>query len=104
MGPIHTIAPRASPIGKRAGQCPRRSGAAGSMARVVRTRAVAVRRLPSHMIATQVSQIGKQVGLWPRRLGAAVMKERAAHQQQVDVPRSRAPENGYLIAAVLALQ
>jgi hypothetical protein len=55
------------------------------------------------MTAMQVSQIGKQVGLWPRRLGAAVTKERAAHQQQVDVPRSRAPENDYLIVAVLAL-
>jgi len=31
------------------------------------------------------------------------MKARAAHQQQVDVPRGRAPQNGYLIVAALAL-
>merc|ERR1712218_543334 len=81
----------------------RRSGAAESTARAVRTKAAAVRLLPSPTIAMLVSQTGRQAGLWPRRLGAAAMKARAAHRQQVDVPRGRAPQNGYLIVAALAL-
>merc|ERR1712203_350956 len=70
---------------------------------VVRTKAVAALLLPSRTIAMLVSQIGRRVGQSPRRLGAAAMKARAAHQQQVDVPRGRAPQKGYLIVAALAL-
>merc|ERR1739844_393532 len=77
-----------------------RSGAAESTARAVRTKAVAVRPLPSHMIATQVSQIGWRVGLWPRRLGAAAMKVRAAPQQQVDVLRSHDRRFSLIVAAL----
>jgi len=87
--PILSIALMASRIGKQVGQCPRRSGAAESTARVVRIKAVAALRLPSRTIAMLDSQIGWQVGPWRRRLGVAAMKARAAHQQQVGVLRSR---------------
>jgi len=86
--PILSIALMASRIGKRVGQCPRRSGAAESTARAARIKAVAALRLPSRTIAMLDSQIGWQAGLWQRRLGAAVTKARAAHQQQVGVLRS----------------
>merc|ERR1712222_211672 len=72
------------------GQWQRRSGAAEFTARVVRLKAVVVRRPPSLTIAMLVSQIGWRAGPLQRRLGAAAMKARAAHQQLVGVLRSRA--------------
>merc|ERR1712032_357512 len=98
--PIRTTAPMVSRIGKQVGQWQRRSGAAESTARAVRTKAAAARRLPSRTIAMLVSQIGWRVGLWPRRLGAAVTKARAAHQLLAGVLRGRDRTLNLIVAAL----
>merc|ERR1712087_6203 len=82
----HTIARRVGRTGWQDGQCPRKSGAAESMAKGVPTREE--EDVPPHLhptIAMQDSPIGWQVGVWPRRVGAAKTEERDAHRQRVDV-------------------
>jgi len=86
---IPTIAPMGLRIGRLDGACRRRSGVAGSTAKVALVNSqVGVRLwelLQRHMIAMPASQIGWRGGRWPKRLGVARMLARVVLRQLAGV-------------------
>jgi len=94
---IPTIARMVSRIGRLDGVSPRRTGAAGFMARAAPTKvAVDVWHLLSHMTATLASPIGCRGGAWRRRPGVVRTRARVARQQLEAVPERQPDRWGFM--------
>jgi len=93
---IHSIALLVSRTGRPVGRWPKRSGVAGSMAKVAITAVADASQSFQHLhrlIAMQDSQIGWQDGLWLKRLGVAPMQVRGARQLRAVVHERRPCES-----------